>query len=132
MLYKNDKKAKTRLSAFFLQKCPRCHTGDMFEGATYNPFTFYKVKSRCENCNLEYEVEPGFFTGAMYFSYAINVGIIVVTGVFFNIAFDWEIDTVIMVVLGFVFALVPVTFRYSRMLMMYLFSGVEFKKDIEK
>jgi hypothetical protein len=56
----------------------------------------------------------------------------VVSGVFFNIAFDWEIETVIMVVLGFVFALVPITFRYSRMLMMYLFSGVEFKKDIEK
>lgn len=116
-----------RLKAFLNQKCPQCYQGNMFVGKTYNLFTFGKVESQCSHCGLHFEVEPGFFTGAMYFSYAINVAIITVTGIFFNLYFDWEIEQVIAAVLLFVFSFVPITFRYSRMLMMYLFSGIEYE-----
>ena len=29
----------------------------------------------CSHCNLKYEIEPGFFYGAMYVSYALAIGL---------------------------------------------------------
>jgi uncharacterized protein (DUF983 family) len=119
------------IKAFLAQKCPRCHQGNMFIGNTYS-FSFGKPKPNCSHCGLKYDVEPGFFTGAMYFSYGINVAIIVVVGVSLNIFFTLDIYTVIGIVLACVFAAVPFSFRYSRMLMMYLFSGIGFDEKYGK
>ena len=59
-------------------KCPRCHKGDLFESK--NPYHFGKMtvsKTHCSSCGLKYEIEPGFFFGAMYISYALNVALFV-------------------------------------------------------
>lgn len=119
---------KTELHAFAAQKCPRCRQGNMFQGFTYNPLKFASVNKTCSHCGLSFEIEPGFFTGAMYFSYAINVAIIATVGIFLNIFFDLHINAVIGIVLGVVLLAVPITFRYSRMMMMYLFSGIKFQE----
>ena len=98
----------------------------MFKGYTYDPRKFATPNATCTNCGLKFEIEPGFFTGAMYFSYAINVAIIAVTGAILNVFFDLDIYIIISIVLGMVILMVPLTFRYSRMMMMYLFSGIKY------
>lgn len=118
----------TQFQAFVSQKCPRCRKGNMFQGSTYNPLKFASVNKICPHCGLSFEIEPGFFTGAMYFSYGINVAIIATVGVFLNIFFDLHIYAVIGIVLGVVLLAVPFTFRYSRMMMMYLFSGIHYQE----
>ena len=120
---------RTVFEAFIKQKCPKCRQGEMFPYATYNISRFYLDNKNCPVCGLKYEVEPGFFTGAMYFSYAINVAIIVVLGVALNLLTDLSIYTVITIVIAGVLIAVPMTFRYSRMLMMYLFSGIDFDEN---
>jgi uncharacterized protein (DUF983 family) len=69
-------KKGTKLYAVLKQKCPRCHEGDLFEFKISYRFkditTMYKM---CPHCGLKYEVEPGFFYGAMYVSYALTVAL---------------------------------------------------------
>jgi uncharacterized protein (DUF983 family) len=119
----------TQNKAFFAQKCPKCRQGAMFPTPTYS-FKFGAANKNCPHCGLRFEVEPGFFTGAMYFSYAINVFIIAFIGISANLFTNWNVYVVMAVVIGVVFVCVPLTFRYSRMLMMYLFSSVHYDPNI--
>lgn len=116
--------------AFAAQKCPQCRKGNMFKHNMYNILKFGEPNTTCSHCGLRFEREPGFFVGAMYFSYAINVAIIVTVGVGLNIFFDLSIYTVMAIVIATVIIAVPFTYRYSRMLMMYLFSGAEYNPDL--
>ena len=60
-------------------KCPRCRKGDMFQYPLYKISKFHKVHDNCPHCGMQYEIEPGFFYGAMYVSYAPSVGIFLTT-----------------------------------------------------
>lgn len=71
-------KKNTKLYSILKFKCPRCHQGDFFE--TQNPYKIKKlgeVKKKCSSCNQSYFLEPGFYYGSMYVSYAIGVAIFV-------------------------------------------------------
>ena len=88
----------------------------------------------CSNCGLHYEREPGFFQGAMYVSYALTVGLMLVLGGFiFWISagkasfWGYTIPIVSSLILSS-----PLTFRYARVLMLYLFSPVRFNPDLAK
>jgi len=57
-------------------KCPRCHEGDLFKtgiaGGVYNMHT------ECPHCKQDFEMEPGFYWGAMYMGYALSSGYMLV------------------------------------------------------
>lgn len=55
-----------RWKAIVLRRCPRCRIGAIFNGV-------WTMLDACEQCHLKYEREPGYFLGAMYFSYALGV-----------------------------------------------------------
>ena len=46
-------------AAILRQRCPRCFTGQVFRG-------LIDMNERCPVCDLEFEREPGYFTGAMF------------------------------------------------------------------
>jgi uncharacterized protein (DUF983 family) len=58
--------ASIRLSAILKQRCPRCMQGKVFA-------TLWDMESHCPVCHLEFEREPGYFLGAMYFSYGLAI-----------------------------------------------------------
>lgn len=96
------------------------------------PGKFDKVLEVCANCGLRYEREPGFFTGAMYVSYAFNVAVVVSVFVGVNIL---GIDSLIVsmaVVIGAIVLLVPVFFRYSRVLFLHVFGNVHYDPVLNK
>ena len=104
-------------------KCPRCRRGDMFEGHLYS-ITHNKIKLNCPHCNLYFEIEPGYFYAAMYISYALNVmeGGAFVTLTYLltnNTTSPWLYCTVL---IGGCFLLSPITFRYSRVFLLYWLS----------
>ncbi len=37
-----------------------------------------KVKESCPKCGLKYSIEPSFYTGSMYVSYAVGIAVAVV------------------------------------------------------
>jgi uncharacterized protein (DUF983 family) len=109
-------------------KCPRCHQGDLFQNSAFNLAKFSKTNERCAHCQLKFEKEPGFFVGAMYFSYAVSVAIFIAVGIglvvlskTFN--FEASTSTYILSIIGVSLVLMPFNFRYSRILMLYFFGG---------
>ncbi len=113
-------------------KCPRCREGDMFKYSLFS-FRFSTTHERCPVCNLRYEIEPGFFWGAMYISYAFSVAIvaavIIGTTVLMPEPAYWNYIVNVLIAL-LLFS--PVSFRYARVLMLHLFSGVKYDPKIEK
>ena len=60
-------------------KCPRCRRGPMFKDP--NPFKKLKLSyifdmhDNCPVCNQKYDLEPGFWYGTGYVSYALAVAV---------------------------------------------------------
>ncbi|MBY0425892.1 MAG: DUF983 domain-containing protein [Cytophagales bacterium] len=80
----------------------------------------------CPVCNLRFQVEPGFFTGAMYFSYGVSVFLIVTVTVILSVLFNQPpIWVYILMIVSISLAITPLNFRYSRIMMLYLFGGVK-------
>jgi uncharacterized protein (DUF983 family) len=85
---------------------------------------FQKMHTKCPNCSLRYEVEPGFFFASMFISYAINIALMLSTGLvllFFvkNPSIWLLVCSPSLVMLLFL----PLTFRYSRVVLIYFFSN---------
>jgi uncharacterized protein (DUF983 family) len=53
-------------SALLRGLCPACRSGRIFCG-------FIAMNEECGDCGLAFHREPGYFTGAMYVSYAMSV-----------------------------------------------------------
>jgi uncharacterized protein (DUF983 family) len=73
-------KKGTKIYSIINNKCPKCNEGNFFEDN--NPLHLKKVMkmgTNCTNCEFKYGIEPSFFYGAMYVSYALTVGISIVT-----------------------------------------------------
>lgn len=121
-------KSKSFAPGLIDQKCPHCREGDMFEYSTYNLSHFGEMHNSCPKCNQDFVIEPGFYTGAMYFSYGINVFIVLFLGLGIQLIFNPNIFVLISIVIAGIILASPFSFRYSRLLMIYLFSGIEFKE----
>lgn len=121
----DHKHPRHKFIGFLMAKCPRCGRGPVFKCSAFHPWKFVEMHSTCANCRLNYEPETGFYFGAMYFSYAMIVALILVVGIaFYKLKiFDhayWVIP--LAVVLG-----LPFIFRYSRLMMLYIVYPAMFK-----
>ncbi|MEQ9167586.1 MAG: DUF983 domain-containing protein [Fulvivirga sp.] len=87
------------------------------------------MHTHCPNCGLKYEREPGFFIGAMYVNYAFSVAIIIATGIALNVFDIYSIYNFLFIAVGVTVLLLPYLFRYSRIIYLHLFGGVDFKPD---
>ncbi len=111
------------LTSTFLNKCPRCHEGQVF--TFNNPYrlgSMFSIHKNCSHCGLKYEKEPSFFYGAMYASYALTSGWFIVW--FFIDMFFLHLDTLTFAVLITIsiIALSPLTIRLSRLLWLNFFN----------
>jgi hypothetical protein len=65
--------------SIFAMKCPRCRRGDMFvDGRTYRKISLkhiFNMHDTCPECGQKFEMEPGFWYGTAYVSYALSVAI---------------------------------------------------------
>jgi uncharacterized protein (DUF983 family) len=102
-------------------KCPQCGNGRMFPYKTYNLRKFYKMEPRCPVCNRSFIPESGFYTGAMYFSYAINVILLLFSGLLATKFLDSSrLLWIILISMVPSLLLAPLTYRISRSLMLHL------------
>lgn len=104
-------------------KCPKCRIGNVFTHKFYNLLNFDKMNIFCPICNVKFEQETGFLWGAMYFNYALTTGFTIIVSLilykFFN---DPPLEIYAIVIIGTILLLTPLLLRFSRMLMIYLFS----------
>ncbi|MFT6849600.1 MAG: hypothetical protein ACJATA_000398 [Sphingobacteriales bacterium] len=75
--------------SIFKLKCPKCQNGDLYQNS--NPYNFKKLgkmHKKCNSCGQPYSLEPGFYFGASYVSYAFNVALLVAVIVGLNVLFE--------------------------------------------
>ena len=114
-----------RLSDIRAGKCPRCRSGNIFEFPVSKLSSFNRMNEFCPNCGLRFEVEPGFFIGAMYVSYAVVVAIMTVVGFPLYFLVDPPLWVYGLTVGVIVVLLLPWIFRFSRILFLYWFGGIK-------
>ena len=114
------------VSSFLNSKCPRCGKGKVFSGSIFSLRTFADTLGCCPNCHLSYEPETGFFFGAMYFSYALIVGVIIIGSIVMNLLdlFNYAIYLIPVLLI----LLLPVIFRHSRLFMLYVVYPLMFEE----
>ncbi len=96
------------------QLCSECGEGKVFQG----PF---RMNERCPVCGYKFERGPGYFTGAMYFSYALGIPIIaaaVLLGKYLLVP-HWPLHWILVVAWIAFLPLSPAVFRYSRVLFIH-------------
>lgn len=112
----------TKLYSILNNKCPRCQEGDFFEHKlTYHPKKVIQQKETCSHCNLKYMIEPSFFFGAMYVSYAISVALVVIIFGISSLLFQLSILQSFAAVISISLLLTPVTLRLSRIIWINFF-----------
>ncbi|HZX74983.1 MAG TPA: DUF983 domain-containing protein [Cyclobacteriaceae bacterium] len=89
------------------------------------------MNSNCSNCGVSFEPEPGFYYGAMFVSYGFNVMLLIAIWLFIYVLFDPS-DWVYMVAIPLGAVLfTPLFFRYSRILFLHMFGGLNFDPTIK-
>jgi len=106
------------LESILRQRCPRCRLGGIFRHSILRGFP--KMCERCSICDLKFEREPGYFLGAMYFSFALGVLVMAPIAVLLWYFTGWRISKVILwaVILFLPFA--PTITLFARVLWIYL------------
>jgi uncharacterized protein (DUF983 family) len=101
-----------KIAAILKLRCPRCLTGRVFSG-------IFRMHTRCPDCDLVFEREPGYFVGAMYISYALAllaVAPVYLVLTFMHIAFA----TIITALVVQLTVLSPLLFQYARVLWLHI------------
>lgn len=120
----------SKLNAMINARCPHCYEGRLFKYKWWNLFNFAQMHENCPRCDLRYEVEPGFFYGAMYISYAFTVGIMLIGGVIvFNFFNDPPAMGYVVPITIFSLVMVPFNFRTARVIFIHLFSGISYEQE---
>lgn len=114
-----------KLYSIFFNKCPRCNKGKFWK--SNNPYYNLFLKggenhSHCLNCDLKFEIEPGFFYGAMYISYGLGIGIGSLILIISLAVFQMKNILLLSLIIGIsILILAPVNYFLSRLIWLNTF-----------
>jgi uncharacterized protein (DUF983 family) len=102
------------LTDFLAGRCPWCRRGRIFRG-------ILSMNPSCPACGTVFEKEPGYFVGAMYFSYflAVPAYALLAFVALRVLGHRWEILAFAAALIAFL-PLTPLLFRASRVIWLYL------------
>ena len=115
------------IPSLFGGKCPNCRKGNMFINKSIFPMKdMMKMPERCATCGQKMEIEPGFYYGTGYVSYALSVAIAIFNFVWYAvlIGFSWHDDSVwyyLGITITMLILLQPLLMRFARILYLYMF-----------
>ena len=74
-------------------KCPHCREGNIFkDDGSFHLKTFMKMYDECPVCGQKTDIEPGFYIGTAYVSYALTVAFSVATFIAWWVLFGFSVD----------------------------------------
>jgi uncharacterized protein (DUF983 family) len=100
------------------ETCPRCRKGPIFRASLLRGYLV--MHEQCLVCGLKFEREPGYFLGAMYFSYMLSIPPVLVLLLLFRRFTSWRFDVVVVAAFVAYLPFVPVVTRFARVVWMYL------------
>lgn len=119
----------TKIYSMVTGTCPVCHKESMY--VKKNPYLLnnvFDMHERCSHCNTKYKIEPSFFYGAMYVSYAIGVALGVIVFLLSFLVFSTSLLTSFILICVSVIGLLPLEMRLSRNIWINLFMDYDPKK----
>jgi uncharacterized protein (DUF983 family) len=115
-------KRRSFLASLLSQRCPRCREGRLYSNPNpYNLRDIGNMPPACPVCGQDYVIEPGFFFGATYISYAFNVAWVLPTFFLLHFGFNVSFNHYIIFMFSSLVVLVPLFFRISRSVWIHLF-----------
>jgi len=124
---------KTKLYSILYNKCPYCHEGEFF--ISKNPFNLKKFDKQHDNCSVcksTYMPENGFYYGAMYVSYGLDIGLGIALFVLSNVIFSWGTTAFLTIFVITLLGLWTIIFRKARLIWINLFVKYDKTKAITK
>ena len=108
-------KKGSKLYSILTSSCPKCQEESMFKNK--NPYMLSEIldmHERCSNCGTKYKIEPSFFYGAMYVSYAVGIVFAVAAFIISFYIFEASIHVVFVSIVATLVVFLPVIIRLSR------------------
>ena len=105
----------TKLYSILTGTCPVCQEESMYKEK--NPFKLgkvYEMHDRCSHCGTKYKIEPSFFYGAMYVSYAVGVAFAVAAFIIAHYFLGGGLLTSFFAIVGTLIIFMPIIMRLSR------------------
>jgi len=114
----------TKFYSIIYCKCPRCQSANLFTNPDhYALVDIFKMPKVCPNCGQDFQIEPGFYLGAMWVSYPI---VILLDILFLAIGLNiFKLNFWYSFILGasILLLLTPLIIRFSRALFINIFVG---------
>lgn len=115
-------KKGSKLNSIFKGSCPRCQNESMYKSKNlYNFNETFKMNDNCSSCGLKYQVEPSFFYGAMYVSYALGVAFAVAAFVISKVFIGTSLKISFIAIAATIVVFMPVIMRLSRNIWINIF-----------
>lgn len=121
----------TKVYSIFTGACPKCHQESMYE--TKNPYVLsdvLKINEKCSHCNTRYRLEPSFFYGSMYVSYAVGIAFAVAAFVISYLFLGSSIGTAFIAIIATIIFFGPIIMRLSRNIWINIF--MNYDKELVK
>lgn len=108
-------KKGNKLYSILTGSCPKCHGESMYiEKNPYNLSGIFKMYERCSLCGTKYKIEPSFFYGAMYVSYAVGIAFAVAAFVIAYLIVGTGLLNTFITIVATLLVFLPVIIRLSR------------------
>ncbi|MFK7798434.1 MAG: DUF983 domain-containing protein [Aureispira sp.] len=95
-------------------KCPRCHEGDLYKTSLSSMQGIYNMHEECPHCQQRFEMEPGFYWGAMYIGYGLSSGYMLTAMVICLFAFGFTVNQSFAAAIAGGVIIVPLIARLAR------------------
>ena len=108
-------KKGSKLYSILTGSCPKCHQESMYVNTNpYVPNQLFKMHERCSHCHTKYKIEPSFFYGSMYVSYAVGIAFAVAAFVISFLFVGASLKTAFITIVITLVVFLPVIIRLSR------------------
>ena len=119
-------KKGTKLYSILTGTCPKCQEESMYTNK--NPYILSQtldMHETCSNCHTKYKIEPSFFYGAMYVSYAVGIAFAVAAAVISYFVFNAGLNAMFISIIITLIVFMPIIMRLSRNIWINLFMSYD-------
>ncbi len=110
-------------------KCPKCHEGDIYKSSLVSMQGIYNMHKKCSECGQPFELEPGFYWGAMYIGYGLSsIYMLSLLGIFI-IGYNLPLSQAFTITISIGLIVFPFLSRFSRVV--WLNIVVNYNKKID-
>jgi uncharacterized protein (DUF983 family) len=115
-------KKGSKVNSILTGSCPKCQNENMYVDANpYHLGNVLKMHENCSQCGLKYQIEPSFFYGAMYVSYAVNVALGVAAFIIAHVFIKLNLKESFAAIIGSLVVFYPLVLRVSRNIYINMF-----------